>query len=118
MRYSIKPKDRIYVKGHGFLSFAKSMSKNLSNNLKTWKSLQQMQQKLLHKKNKTWKLPQNDSETAEAVGDSIGNKIADEIISISKFPKKLHSQIEDEIEIPKEISPEKRQQIIDELRLV
>ena len=31
MRYSIKPKDRIYVKGYGFLSFAKSMGKNLSS---------------------------------------------------------------------------------------
>ena len=31
MRYSIEPKDRIYVKGYGFLSFAKNMSKNLSN---------------------------------------------------------------------------------------
>ena len=25
MRYSIEPKDRIYVKGYGFLSFAKNM---------------------------------------------------------------------------------------------
>ena len=31
MRYSIGPKDRIYVKGYGFLSFAKNMGKNLSN---------------------------------------------------------------------------------------
>ena len=31
MRYSIEPRDRIYVKGHGFLSFAKNMGKNLSN---------------------------------------------------------------------------------------
>ena len=39
MRYSTEPKDmyvkynvcRIYVKGYGFLSFAKNMSKNLSN---------------------------------------------------------------------------------------
>ena len=31
MRYSIEPRDRIYVKGYGFLSFAKNMSKNLSN---------------------------------------------------------------------------------------
>ena len=31
MRYSIKPKDRIYVKGYGFLSFAKNMGKDLSN---------------------------------------------------------------------------------------
>ena len=25
MRYSIEPKDRIYVRGYGFLSFAKNM---------------------------------------------------------------------------------------------
>ena len=31
MRYSIEPRHRIYVKGYGFLSFAKNMSKNLSN---------------------------------------------------------------------------------------
>ena len=31
MRYSIEPRDRIYVKGYGFLSFAKNIYKNLSN---------------------------------------------------------------------------------------
>ena len=31
MRYSIKPKDRIYVKGYGFLFFAKKMGESLSN---------------------------------------------------------------------------------------
>ena len=31
MRYSIKPRDRIYVKGYGFMSFAKYINKNLSN---------------------------------------------------------------------------------------
>ena len=31
MRYSIEPKDRIYVKGYGFLSFAKKIDKNLSD---------------------------------------------------------------------------------------
>ena len=38
MRYSIEPRDRIYVKGYGFLSFAKNIgthatkvAKNLSN---------------------------------------------------------------------------------------
>ena len=31
MRYSIEPRDRIYVKGYGFLSFAKNIGKNLSN---------------------------------------------------------------------------------------
>ena len=31
MRYSIEHRDRIYVKGYGFLFFAKNMGKNLSN---------------------------------------------------------------------------------------
>ena len=31
MRYSIEPRDRIYVKGYRFLSFAKNMGKSLSN---------------------------------------------------------------------------------------
>ena len=31
MRYLIEPRDRIYVKGYGFFSFAKNMGKNLSN---------------------------------------------------------------------------------------
>ena len=33
MRYSVEPRERIYVKGYGFLSFAKIMGKNLSNNV-------------------------------------------------------------------------------------
>ena len=57
--------------------------------------------------------------TAEATGDLIGNKIADRI----QFFQKKSSQIDEannEMEIPKEryISPEKRQQIIDKLKLV
>ena len=31
MRYSIEPRDRIYVKGYGFLPFDKSMGKSLRN---------------------------------------------------------------------------------------
>ena len=31
MRDSIEPRDRIYVKEYGFLSFAKNMGKSLSN---------------------------------------------------------------------------------------
>ena len=31
MRYSIEPRDQIYVKGYGFLSFAKNIGKNLSS---------------------------------------------------------------------------------------
>ena len=47
MRYSIEPRDVIYVKGYGFLSFAKNMGKSLSNKyvkfLIVLKHLQQMQ---------------------------------------------------------------------------
>ena len=31
MRYSSEPRDRIYVKGYRFLSFAKNMGKSLTN---------------------------------------------------------------------------------------
>ena len=31
MKYLIEPRDGIYVKGYGFLSFAKKMDKNLSH---------------------------------------------------------------------------------------
>ena len=31
MRYAIEPKERRYVKGYGFLSFAKNIVTNLSN---------------------------------------------------------------------------------------
>ena len=52
MRYSVKPRDRIYVKRYGFLSFAKSMGTHLNNKysqklLDSAKNLQQTQQKLL-----------------------------------------------------------------------
>ena len=67
--------------------------------------------------------------TAEATGDLIGNKIADKITSVSKkSATELHSkelpndETEEDVEIAthkkRYISPEERQQIIDELRLV
>ena len=122
MRYSIEPRDRIYVKGYGFLSFAKNMGKSLSN---------KYGQKLLDSAKK----PTADAiktaskraiqKTAGEPGYLIGNKIADKITSISKKPsKELHNNDETEedaeLATPKKryISPEERQQIIDELRLV
>ena len=49
--------------------------------------------------------------TAEATGDLIGNKIADKITSIGKTKEKTNKP--EEIYIP----PEKRRQIINDLRL-
>ena len=81
MRYSIEPRDRIYVKGYGFLSFAKNMGKSLSN---------KYGQKLLDSAKKSTAdaiktaSKRAIQKTAEATGDLIGNKIADKITSISK----------------------------------
>ena len=52
--------------------------------------------------------------SVEATGDLVGNKIADKITSIGKPKKKVKIKEKEEIYIP----PEKRQQIIDDLRLL
>ena len=51
--------------------------------------------------------------TAEATGDLIGNKKADKITSVNKTKNEEKEDQRQEIYIP----PEKRQQIIDDLRL-
>ena len=33
MCYSVQPRDRIFVKGYGFLSFAKNMGKSIGKNI-------------------------------------------------------------------------------------
>ena len=117
MCYSIEPRDRRYVKGLGFLSSAKNISKNISS---------KYSQKLVDSaKNSATDVIKTASKravqkTAEATGDLIGNKIADKITSVSKKSLKELPLNEANNEIPKEryISPQERQQIIDELRLV
>ena len=117
MRYSIEPRDRIYVKGYGFLSFAKNMGKNLSN---------KYSQKLLDRAKKcTTDVTKTASKraiqkTAEPTGDLIGNKIVDRITSVSKKTQNYKSDSASPKDAPKKryISPEERKQIIDELSLV
>ena len=118
MRYSIEPRDRKYVKGYGFLSFAKNMGKSWSN---------KYGQKLLDTaKKSTADAIKTASKrviqkTAEATGDLIGNKIADKITTVSKKPSNNNDNNKDlELTTHKKryISPEERQQIINELRLV
>ena len=44
MRYSVEPRDRVYVKGYGLMSFARSMSNKYGKKLvDTAKKLLQMQ---------------------------------------------------------------------------
>ena len=72
MRYSIEPWDRVYVKGYGFLSFAKNMTKNSSN--KHSQNLFNAAKKSTRVAIKTTsKRPIQ--KTAETTGDLIGNKM-------------------------------------------
>ena len=93
MRYSIEPKDRIYVKGHGFLSFAKSMGKNVSN--KYSRKLLDTAKKSTIDAIKTALI----QKTAEATGDLIGNKIADKITSVSKKSTKKLPNDETKVDV-------------------
>ena len=114
MRYLIEPRDRVYVKGYGFISFARSMSNKYGKKLvDTAKSSATDAIKTASKR--------AIQKTAEATGDLVGNKIADKITSVSKKSTKKWSTIDEDIELAthkRYVSPEERQQIIDELRLV
>ena len=114
MRYSIEPRDRVYVKGYGFMSFARSMSNKYRKKLvdtakkSATDAIKTASKRAIQK-------------TVEATGDLVGNKIADKIRSVSKKCTKKFPTIDEDVEstTPKRyISPEERQQIIDELRLI
>ena len=103
MRYSIEPKFRKYVKGYSFLSFAKKFGnkhgkKIMDTATKTGIDAAKTASKRVVQK---------------TTGDLIGNKIADKITSIGTPKEKEKAKEIEEIYIPLE----KRQQIIDDLRL-
>ena len=81
MRYLFEPRDRIYGKGYGFLSFAKNIGKTLSN---------KYSQKLLDSAKKSaadaikTASKREIQKTAEATRDLYSNKVADKITSVSK----------------------------------
>ena len=117
----------IYLKGYGFLYFAKDMTKNLSNKYSTAHATNGAQKLLDSAKTSGADAIKTASKkavqkSAEATGDLIVNEIADKITSASKDLHSKKSSKESHLEkrgsnneIPKEryISPEKRQ-IIDE----
>ena len=103
MRYSVEPKDRIYVKGYGFLSFAKKIGKNLNN--KYSKKLLDSAKKSITEAIKTAS-KRAIQKTAEATHDLIGKKFADKITSVSKkLPEK---DMEINTHKKRYISPEER----------
>ena len=103
MKYSTESKFRKYIKGYGFLSFARKFGD------KYGKKLMETKIGIDAAKTASKRVVQK---TAEATGDLTGNKIADKITSIGKTKEKENTNKPKEIYIP----PEKRQ-IIDDLKL-
>ena len=106
MRYPAEPRFRKYVKGYSFLSFARKFGNKYGKKLMDTATKTGIDAA----KTASKRLLQN---TAEGTDDLIGNKIADKITLIGKPKEKGKTKEIEEICIP----PEKRQQIIDDLRL-
>ena len=99
MRYLTEPKFRKYAKRYGILSFARKFDDKYGKKLMDT-AAKTTSKRVVQK-------------TAGDTGDLIGNKIADKITSLGKTKRKERGDERQEIYIP----PEKKQQIIDELRL-
>ena len=110
MRYSLEPRYRRYVQGQGFMYFAKNIGnkygrKILDKSMDAGKNFAKIAgKKVLH-------------ESAEVTGEMIGNKIADRITKSSrnKAQKEDDRIMEETQELI--IPPEKREQIIRDLKL-
>ena len=122
MRHSLEPEYKKYIKGYGFLSFArnfgdkygksiinsKNVKKLMDGATKTSKDFAKIAgKKIIHK-------------SVEATGDLVGNKIADKITSIGKPRSKKEKDETNIMEETQEIyiSPKKRKQIIKDLKLI
>ena len=132
-RYSVQPRDRIFIKGYEVLSFAKNMSKNIGKSTSKNLSGKYRQKPLDHAKQSAvaalkTALKRVVHKKSEGTGDLICNKITDKITKVSKTLPQCNLQIVTnetenigfDREIPKEkyVSPEKGQKIIDDLRLI
>ena len=106
MRHSTEPKYRKYVKGYGFLHSQENLVINMVKKLMDTAIKTRIDAAKAVSKRVVQK-------TAEATWDLIGSKIADKSTSLGKTKSKEKEDERQEIYIP----PEKRQQIIDDLRL-
>ena len=106
MRYSTEQKYRKYVKDYGFLSFPRKFRDKYGKKLMDTATKTGMDATKTASKQVIQK-------TAEATEDLIGNKIADKITSLGKTKSKEKEDKRQEIYKP----PEKRQEIVDDLRL-
>ena len=108
MRYSTDSKERKYVQGYGFLSFARNIASS--------PAARKTRDKLVkHGKEAVTKASKRAvNKAAEATGDLVGQKIADKITKRSPKEKSVDSVITQ----VKDLTPEQRVQILKELSLV
>ena len=96
-RYLVQPRVQTFVKGYGFLSFAKNMGRNISKNLSKNLSSKYSQKLIDHAKQSATDAVKPFSKksiqkTAEANGNLTGKKIAGRITRISKTSPQNNSQ--------------------------
>ena len=124
MRYSLEPHYRRYVQGQGFMSFSRNIGNKYSRkifdkSLDVGKSIKKKYgKKILDNSLSAGKESKKVlTKSAEATGDLIGNKIADRITKSTrnKAQKEDDRIMEETQEIT--IPPEKRKQIIRDLKL-
>ena len=88
MRYSVQPRDWMFITSNGFLSFAKNMGKNIGKDISKSLSSKYSQKCLDHAKQSVTNtlnfIKKNNSKTVEATDDFIGKNIANKI---TKTPK-------------------------------
>ena len=123
-RYSIFPRERRYVKGYGFLSFARSFGKKAASKIGD--------AAVKHGKEAATKAGKRAlTKAAEATGDVVGQKIADKITKAAqpkvvkpKATKKTTTTpapVEDgdqpTVKTQRIFTPAEREQILKELRL-
>ena len=95
MRYSTEPRFRKYVKGYGFLSFARKFGDKYGKKLMDTAAKTGIDAAKTASKRVVQK-------TVEATGDLIGNKIADKITPIGKPKEKEKTTKAERIYIPPE----------------
>ena len=125
MRYSLEPRNRSYVQGQGFMSFAKNIGNKYGKKIfdKSIDVSNKYGKKILDKSMDASKDFAKTAgkkvlhKSAEATGEMIGNKVADRITksSRSKAQKEDDRIMEETQEIY--IPPEKRELIIRDLKL-
>ena len=128
MRYSVQPRDQLFVKGYQFQFFTKNNGKNVFKNIsKNMSSKYSLTVFDYAKQSATDSLKTTSKRVipkiAEATSDLIGNTITNKITKVSKHSQQNNSEIVTNLndkEIPKEryISAEKKQETTDDLRLI